>query len=464
MTATKEIERTEGMSPLETRAAFSLAGIFSLRMLGLFLIFPVFALYAEELAGVTPLLVGIAIGAYGLTQAFLQIPFGMLSDRIGRKPVIIGGLIIFAIGSVVAAQADTIWGVILGRAIQGGGAIAAAIMALAADLSRDEHRTKVMATIGISIGFAFAISMILGPILNSWIGVPGIFWLTAVLALGGIAIVLFLVPSPRESHFHRDTEPVPGQFGRVLSNPNLLRLDVGIMTLHMTLTAVFLAVPLALRDYAGLQAGHHWMIYLPTLVLAMGLMIPFVVIAEKRRKMKSVFLGGVFALALGQIGFFTFYHSLVGIALSMLLYFTAFNLLEATLPSLIAKVAPAEAKGTAMGVYSTSQFVGAFLGGLIGGWMHTHYDLGGVFLFGALASLVWLLIAFGMARPAYLSSYILVLGEIDEARARELHTRLLELEGVGDAFVVAEEGVAYLKIDRERIDMAELDAFSSPGG
>ncbi len=463
MTAKKSIEPAEGMSPLETRAAFSLAGIFSLRMLGLFLIFPVFALYAEELAGVTPLLVGVAIGAYGLTQAFLQIPFGMLSDRIGRKPVIIGGLIIFAIGSVVAAQADTIWGVILGRAIQGGGAIAAAIMALAADLSRDEHRTKVMATIGISIGFAFAIAMILGPILNSWIGVPGIFWLTAVLALAGIAIVLFLVPSPRESHFHRDTEPVPGQFGRVLSNPNLLRLDVGIMTLHMTLTAVFLAVPLALRDEAGLEAGHHWMVYLPMLVLAMGLMIPFVVIAEKRRKMKTVFLGAVFALALGQLGFFTFYHSLVGIALSMLLYFTAFNLLEATLPSLIAKVAPVEAKGTAMGVYSTSQFAGAFLGGLIGGWVHTHYGLGGVFLFGALASLVWLSIAFGMARPAYLSSYILVLGEIDEASAPALQTQLLELEGVGDAFVVAEEGVAYLKIDRQRIDMTELDAFSSTG-
>ena len=464
MTAKQATEPADRMSPLETRAAFSLAGIFSLRMLGLFLIFPVFALYAEQLAGVTPLLVGVAIGAYGLTQAFLQIPFGMLSDRIGRKPVIVGGLIVFALGSVVAAQADTIWGVILGRAIQGGGAIAAAIMALAADLSRDQHRTKVMATIGISIGFAFAISMILGPVLNSWIGVPGIFWLTAALALAGIGIVLFLVPSPRESHFHRDTEPVPGQFGRVLSNPDLLRLDLGILTLHMTLTAVFLAVPLALRDHAGLQADHHWMLYLPTLVLAMGLMVPFVVIAEKRRRMKSVFLGGVFALFLGQLGLLGFNHSLAGIVISLLLYFTAFNLLEATLPSLIAKVSPAEAKGTAMGVYSTSQFVGAFLGGLVGGWMHTHYDLGGVFLFGALAALVWFLLALGMSPPAYLSSHILVLGRIDEAQAKELEGQLLALDGVEDAFVVAEEGLAYLKIDRERVDMVRLDAFSTAEG
>jgi len=454
----------KGMSPLESRAAFSLAGIFSLRMLGLFLILPVFALYAEHLAEVTPVLVGVAIGVYGLTQAILQIPFGMLSDRIGRKPVIIGGLILFAIGSVVAAMADNIWGVVLGRAIQGSGAIAAAVMALAADLTREQNRMKVMAVIGMSIGLAFAVSLILGPVLNVWIGVPGIFWLTALLALSGVGITLFLVPDPRESHFHRDTEPVPGQFGRVLSDPNLLRLDLGIMLLHMGLTAVFLALPLALRDQAGLASSDHWMVYLPVLLLAIGLMVPFVVIAENRRKMKPVFLGSIAALILAQIGFYLFIDSLWGIGVALLIYFTAFNVLEATLPSLIAKVAPAENKGTAMGVYSTSQFSGAFIGGLVGGWMHAHHGIEGVFLFVALIMLLWLVAAWGMAQPRYLHTHLLHVGQMDDDRAGELQQSLLAVTGVADAFVVGEEGVAYLKIDPEQTDLTALDAFSTGRG
>jgi predicted MFS family arabinose efflux permease len=374
--------------------------------------------------------------------------------------VIVGGLVIFAIGSVIAAQADSIWGVILGRAIQGSGAIAAAVMALAADLTQEQNRLKVMAVIGMSIGMAFALSLILGPVLNVWIGVPGIFWLTALLALVGVAIALFWVPDPEVSVFHRDTEPVPGQFGRVLKNPELLRLDLGIMALHMGLTALFLVIPLALRDTVGLASASHWMVYFPVLLASVALMVPFVVVAENRRRMKQVFLLAIGAMAVAQIALFYQFDSLWGIVVGLLIYFTAFNVLEATLPSLVAKMAPVESKGTAMGVYSTSQFSGAFLGGVVGGWIQSQFGAEAVFLFIAAMIGIWLIAALGMEEPRYLNSYLLRTGPLDETQAQLLQERLLGLEGVGDAVVVAEDETAYLKIDPKIVDMSMLDEFS----
>jgi MFS family permease len=446
------------MNETELRGAYSLAGIFALRMLGLFLILPVFALYAEELPEVTPILVGVAIGIYGLSQALLQIPFGMLSDKIGRKPVIIGGLLIFALGSVVAAQADTIYGIIIGRALQGSGAIAAAIMALAADLSREQRRLRMMAIIGMSIGLAFALSLVLGPLLTSLIGVRGIFWLTALLALFAILIVIYVVPTPEKSVFHRDAEVEPAQFGKVLQQPELIRIDFGIFSLHMMLTSLFLAYPLSLRDL-GLASDHHWWVYLPIMLLAMAAMVPLVIMAEGKRHMKPVFLFGVFGLTLSGLGFFLFHSSMIGLITMLFLFFTAFNLLEATLPSLVAKQSPGEYKGTAMGVYSSSQFFGAFMGGLVGGWIQTHYGAESVFLFCALSGLVWLMVAFGMSEVDYLSNYLLPVGNIAEDEASLLAKDLLQIKGVANAVVIAEDGLAYLKVDMSDFDEQALDAY-----
>lgn len=450
----------EGMTVDERRAAFWLAGVFSLRMLGLFMILPVFALYAEHLRGNTPALAGLAIGIYGFSQALFQIPFGFLSDHYGRKRMIYIGLLIFALGSVVAALADSIYGVILGRALQGGGAVSAAVMALAADLTREEHRIKVMAVIGVTIGVSFAASMILGPVLNGWVGVPGIFWLTALLALLGIAVVRFQVPSPASSRIHRDAQPVASQFGRVLLDGQLLRLNFGIFTLHMLLTATFVAVPLALRD-AGLNSTQHWEVYLPALVFSMVVMVPFIILAEKYRRLKPVFIGAVLMLGMAEFGLLYLHDTVLEIAVLLLVFFSAFNLLEATLPSLIAKLAPPDAKGTAMGVYSSSQFLGAFAGGALGGWLRGLFGLKGVFAFSVGGALLWLLAAWTMTNPRYLSSYLLPVGNLDETEAQQLAMRLTEIPGVAEAVVVAAEGVAYLKVDRHVLDESTLRALAT---
>ena len=340
----------EKLSPIELRATAGLASIYGLRMLGMFIILPVFAFYAEHLpGGDNYALIGIALGAYGLTQAILQVPFGWLSDRFGRKPVIYAGLILFAIGSFVAASATDIYWVIFGRIIQGSGAISAAVMALAADLTREEHRTKAMAAIGMTIGVTFALSLIIAPALNRLIGVPGIFVMTGVLALLAMVVVSRIVPDPVVSRFHSDTEAVPGRFNNVLHDPELLRLDFGVFALHAVLMALWLVVPLSLRN-AGLAADSHWQVYLPVLVLSMAMIIPAIIYGEKKAKLKQVFVISVALLLVSQVLLAYAFNSLWGTAVALLVFFAAFNLLEATLPSLISKIAPVGAKGTAIGV------------------------------------------------------------------------------------------------------------------
>ena len=449
-----------GWSSLEKRAGFSLASIYAVRMLGLFMILPVFSLYAEQFIGATPLLVGLALGIYGLTQGLLQIPYGLLSDRFGRKPMITIGLLIFAAGSLLAADADTIYEIIVGRALQGSGAVASVLMALAADLSREEHRLKMMGFIGVSIGFAFAIAMVAGPVLNQVVGLSGIFMVTAILALLALVILFVWVPSPKESIFHRDTQASPTLLKTVLADTQLLRLNFGILILHMVLMATFVSFPLVLQDQAGLASADHWKLYLPVFSLSVALMVPFIIIAESKRRMKQVFVGAIGVLAVAELNLFFGGDSVWHLALTMVVFFAAFNLLEASLPSLVSKISPADRKGTAMGLYSSSQFIGAFLGGVFGGLSYEFAGAQGVYLMCSFALLVWLLLAYTMKNPRYVSTYLLKIGKIESSKVNQMVSTLVSVQGVAEAVIEPEEGIAYLKVELHALDKDTLLKYS----
>jgi MFS family permease len=440
------IDLSETMTRAEKRAASGLAAIFGLRMLGMFLILPVFALYAEHLpGGDNHTLVGLALGIYGLTQAILMIPFGMASDRIGRKKVIIFGLVVFALGSFVAATATDIHWTIIGRALQGAGAISAAVTAMLADLTREEHRTKAMAMVGSTIGLTFAVSLVAGPALNRIIGVPGIFALTGVLALTAIWVVKVWVPDPAASHFHADAQANPARLKDVLRNPQLLRLDFGIFSLHAAQMAMFVVVPVALKN-SGLAVDHHWAVYLPVLLGSFLLMVPAIIIGEKYGRMKPVFVGAVALMLLAQLGLAFGIDHFWGIVWALFFYFVAFNLLEASLPSLISKLAPASAKGTAMGVYNTFQALGLFFGGVFGGWLAQHVGFHAVFLFCVALMAIWLLVSLSMTPPPAIKTRMFRVGVMPADQAALLKTQLAAVAGVVEAVVLGEEGVAMLKV------------------
>jgi len=444
------------MTGNEKRAAVALASIMSMRMLGLFMILPVFALYAQHLPNTSPTLVGLAIGIYGLTQACFQIPFGMLSDRFGRKRMILIGLLLFAVGSVIAALSTSILGIILGRALQGAGAISAVILALTADLTREEHRTKAMAILGMSIGASFLLALVLGPLFSHWMGVQGIFWMTAIFAGIGIIVLFFIVPQAKQIHFHRDTEPVPAQFSTILKNMQLLRLNFGILILHLVITALFVVMPIVLKN---LGLVNHWKIYLSVLLAAAVTMLPFVIIAEKYRLTKIIFITAIATLTISELSFAHFQNNLYGMMFSLYIFFTAFSLLEANLPSLISRIAPADGKGTAMGIYSSSQFFGAFLGGLCGGWLQQHYSISAVFIFCAVLVGLWLIFAVTMESPRYLSNRLISTGDIDKKQALELTENLKQIAGVVEAVIVVEDRTAYLKVDRQQLNVVALNEF-----
>lgn len=439
------------ISITEKRSIGSLASLYALRMLGLFMVLPVMAVAGANFEGATPQLLGLAIGAYGLSQALLQIPAGALSDYFGRKPIIVIGLIIFAIGSFVAANADTIYGIIFGRFLQGCGAIASAVMALVTDLTREEHRMKAMASIGASIGLSFSVALVLGPVLVNFGGLQLIFIITGILALLGIVLMLYLVPTPAKKK-HRDGAAVVSEVFKQLGNAELWPLNIGIFILHALMVAMFVAIPQQLIQ-SGLILDQHAWLYLPVLLAAFILMVPFVIIAEKKRQMKGVVIVALGIMIIALI-LMSQAAAVWAWALALGVFFWAFNIMEATLPSWLSKVAPAGAKGSAMGIYSTLQFLGAFAGGLIGGWLNNDFGIEGLFFILAAAVFAWMLLVIFTPKPAYLNS---VRVDIQSVGSKDVESSLyldalINLNGVADAVLIAEEQAVYLKVDASVFD------------
>jgi MFS family permease len=387
------------MTAMERRASVSLASIFALRMLGLFLVLPVFALEARKYPGGDDAAqIGLAMGIYGLTQALLQLPFGLASDRLGRKRVLVLGLLVFAAGSLMAALATSLQGLMWGRGVQGAGAVSAVVTALLADQTRDEVRTKAMALVGASIGLMFALSLALAPAVVAAVGLSGLFGLTCALALAGVAVAIWGVPPEAPEHKNLPR----GKLSEVLTHPGLLRLNLGVFVLHAVQLSMWMAVP-AMLVQAGLPKAHHWWVYLPAVLASFGVMGGLLFRLERRGHLRPVFLTCIVLIALVQVGLL--WASMGGptlteLALLLFVFFCGFNMLEASQPSLVSRIAPPQARGAALGVYNTLQSLGLFTGGALGGWLVSTAGAFGLFLISAGAMLLWLVVAWPMRVPA----------------------------------------------------------------
>ena len=446
------------MNSVEKRAILGVGGIFALRMIGLFMIVPVFSVYGDNYAHATPFLIGLAVGIYGLGQAIFQIPMSLAADKFPRKPIIMLGLILFAAGGIIAANATDIYQVIIGRALAGSGAVSAVLMALLADVTREEMRTKAMATMGLTIATSIMLAFAFGPLLVGSLGISGLFWLTAGFAILAM-LLLFVVPTPMRVLKHNlDNKSIGEQLATVLKIGDLNRLHVGIFALHLTMTAIFVILPHQLTEVMGLSVRQQGLVYLPLLFVGFAVAIPFIIIAEKKRKMRQVFLAAI-ALMTAALAFLAFGSQVgVGIIFGLLLYFMGFNLLEATIPSWISKRAPVANKATAMGLNSSSQFLGAFVGGAMGGLLLNQSNL----LAWGLLSLVMgiaLLLIIPIAQPPYLSSTTVTIPK--NINIQDWSRQMLAVDGVDELVVMAKEQVAYLKLDKTQLTDDSRQQLSS---
>ncbi|ABK89104.1 MFS transporter [Francisella tularensis subsp. novicida] len=439
----------------EVKTTINISLIYSFRMIGLFIIFPIFSLYINHLEYATPFLIGLALGVYGLSQAMLQIVLSILSDKFGRKPIIFVGLIFFIIGSIVAACSSSIYGIIIGRAIQGAGAIGSTLTALVADSTKEENRLKAMSLIGMSIGFSFLVAMMFSSILNSIIGLSGIFWLTAVF--GGISIfMLTKIPTPKAPSFHHEAKPVFKLIKDVISHKELLKLNYGIFTLHATLTALFIVIPPILTNILNINADYQWLVYLPVLIISFSIMFPFVMIAEVQRKMKKYFVIAVALLGICLALLVISYRHTFLLSIILTFFFAAFTFLESCLPSWVSKIAPIGSKGTAMGVFSSCQFFGIFIGGMIGGITYHHFGIAGVLILCTALSASWLIISLIMAEPTYLNSKVYRLDKLTPNLKVKLDQLLHKQKGIYESIICLEENAIYIKVDKKEFDEKNL--------
>lgn len=434
------------MNSLERRSTFALSSIFALRMLGLFMIIPVFAVAGQQYTGATPALIGLAVGIYGLSQALLQIPFSLWADRFNRKPLIILGLALFALGGAIAALSTSIYGVILGRAIAGTGAVSAVVMALLSDVTREEQRSKAMAFMGMSIGLSFVVAFSFGPWLTSIVGISGLFWVTTIMGLAAM-FMLLLVPKVIRHYRVNVQQGYLAQLQQVIVMGDLNRLHISIFMLHLLLTAMFVFAPSQLIQYAKIPLDHHGWVYLPLLLISVFFAFPSIILAEKYRKMRGIFISAVIAIVIGlaimALGYTSKYILLFGLGL----FFIAFNVMEALLPSWLSKAAPIQSKSTAMGINSSAQFLGAFFGGILGGQLLAVSQPSWGWGLLTLLAMVWLLLTFTLKQPRYLSSLVVTLPETKQIE--QWASILLEIHGIEEVVVMSEKQVAYLKLDKQ---------------
>lgn len=446
------------MNATERRSTFALGSIFALRMLGLFMIVPVFAIAGQQYHGATPALLGLAIGIYGLSQALLQIPFSLWADRVSRRGLIIFGLILFALGNGIAAMSVDIWQVIIGRAIAGAGAVSAVAMALLADVTREEQRSKAMAIMGMSIGASFMLAFILGPLLTNHLGLSGLFWFSSVAGLLAIGL-LTLVPQVSVQHKHAHGH-YKEKFKVVLGNANLNRLHVSIFMLHLIMTALFVFIPSQLVTWAQIPVNHHGWVYLPLLLISCFFAFPSIIIAEKKQQMRHIFIAAVVCISAALVVLSLSYQTYWGLILGLALFFIAFNVIEALLPSWLSKIALPSVKATAMGVNASSQFLGAFFGGVLGGQLLSTGNTGKAWLVLVALALIWLALSWFLDSPRYLSTLTVQLADI-QTHPNVWSRQLLELQGIEEVVILKNQGIAYVKIDTKTMTDDERQKLSS---